>query len=79
MPPNTPSKPSNPQDPRRPDDMPGDMTPKRGGMQNPDYDRLKQPGKVPVPDAGPDDPGGPGSGGPDGDEPGKDGPGGPKG
>ncbi|MBC7138488.1 MAG: hypothetical protein H5U17_06995 [Defluviimonas sp.] len=46
----------NPQDPCRPEDKnplhknPVHKNPVRGGMQTPDYDRLKQPGKRPVPE-----------------------------
>jgi len=56
-------------------DIPQPHSPRPGGMQNPDYERLDQPDKSPKPDAAPkDDPAG------DVDVPGPgDGPRGPKG
>lgn len=57
----------------RPQDRtpPGAGSSRPGGMQNPDYERLRQPGKRPEPDAGQDG---------DADVPGPgDGPRGPKG
>ncbi len=57
MPPKMPPESGNPEDPRRPEDKnpvhgnPVQTQPLRGGMQNPDYDRLAQPGKRPIPEA----------------------------